>query len=483
MKVRILDEPELEFAGGGRHIDPRFGIVDYGPADLGSGRAPTAIRVGLVGDSESIAGIREWLESCRSQLAAKESALPHLFIGFPGFERDVAFRSELVFDTRFERVISERTLRTLKEKTATLAVEEAVQIYAGELRTLFDDTNCDVAICARPDVLNELEQADAGAEDDQAASQASGSTADPGFDFHDRLKALLMRGRPIQLLRRDTWDPTPRARRAGAVKKLPVQDAATRAWNLHTALYYKAGGVPWRLRRDASDLASCFVGISFYRSQDRTRLHTSVAQVFNERGDGVIVRGGTAAVSKEDRQPHLNRADAETLLRQALDRYRAEHKTAPARLVIHKSSAYSPGELEGFRAAADGAQLEVLEMLWLGDADSTRLYRDGDHPPLRGTLLSLGDERHVLYTRGSVDFFRAYPGMYVPTPLAVRLASTENAPYALAAEILALTKMNWNQTQFDGRLPITLRAARQVGHILRFVEEGGVVAASYAHYM
>ena len=27
----------------------------------------------------------------------------------------------------------------------------------------------------------------------------------------------------------------------------PLQDEATRAWNFHTALYYKAGGTPWRL--------------------------------------------------------------------------------------------------------------------------------------------------------------------------------------------------------------------------------------------
>ena len=39
----------------------------------------------------------------------------------------------------------------------------------------------------------------------------------------------------------------------------------------------------------------------------------------------------------------------------------------------------------------------------------------------------------------------------------------------LAQEILALTKMNWNNTQFDGGQPITLRCARQVGHILKYL--------------
>lgn len=39
------------------------------------------------------------------------------------------------------------------------------------------------------------------------------------------------------------------------------------------------------------DLTTCQVGIAFYRSDDGNALDTSVAQVFNERGGGVIVRG------------------------------------------------------------------------------------------------------------------------------------------------------------------------------------------------
>jgi len=40
--------------------------------------------------------------------------------------------------------------------------------------------------------------------------------------------------------------------------------------------------------------------------------------VFNERGDGVVVRGGTAQISKTDRQPHLTLSDARQLLLDAL---------------------------------------------------------------------------------------------------------------------------------------------------------------------
>ena len=75
----------------------------------------------------------------------------------------------------------------------------------------------------------------------------------------------------------------------------------------------------------------------------------------------------------------------------------------------------------------------------------------------------------VLYTKASVDFFSAYPGLYVPRPLGFRCDQTAETLAFLAREILALTKMNWNNTQFDGGQPITLRAARQVSDILNYL--------------
>ena len=44
---------------------------------------------------------------------------------------------------------------------------------------------------------------------------------------------------------------------------------------------------------------------------------------------------------------------------------------------------------------------------------------------LRGTLLSLDAINHLLYLKGSVDFFAAWPGMYVPRPIEFRLSDVE----------------------------------------------------------
>lgn len=100
-----------------------------------------------------------------------------------------------------------------------------------------------------------------------------------------------------------------------------------------------------------------------------------------------------------------------------------------------------------------------------------------------GTLVRLDDARYSLFTRGTVNFYRTYPGMYVPTPVGLRPSSVESSMEHLAAEVLGLTKLNWNQSQLDGRLPITLRAAQQVSRILKHMPNGGMGDARYAQYI
>ena len=128
-----------------------------------------------------------------------------------------------------------------------------------------------------------------------------------------------------------------------------------------TALYYKAKGCPWRLPRNSSDLTSCFIGVSFFRTLDEKKMFTSVAQVFNERGDGFIVKGAEAKISKNDLKPYLDSASAASLLQDALANYRSEHKTPPARLVIHKSSPFRKEELDGFESVAAEKDIEVIK--------------------------------------------------------------------------------------------------------------------------
>lgn len=369
MRVEVLVEPELEFGGAVRHLDVRYGLMQGGPLDVDS-PSRRSISVGIVGTTETVEGVSLWLERCRSEIPAKPGPYPELFPRFPGFNLETTFRSSLQMETRLQRTVSQRAIdRLVKPLPSNAEIEEAAELFLDEMRYLSETSRPDVIACAPPfELMQSLKGDDQSAEEEPAEDDGSLK-----YDFHDLLKARAMGFHaPVQLVWPPTYDASKRRSQKGRTDKVQgVQDDATRAWNLHTAMYYKAGGTPWRLVRDAT---SCCVGISFYKSLDRQNLFTSMAQVFNERGDGVVVRGGQVKVSKRDRQPHLDAGDAEQLLRQALVIYRREHKNLPARIVVHKTSRYSDQELEGFHRAAEQAMVEETDFLSIGRS-SVRLFR------------------------------------------------------------------------------------------------------------
>ncbi len=484
MKIAFIEEPELEF-GTGRHLDIRFGITNYAPLDFESALAPKRINIGLVGTNETIEGIRTWFERCREPVAAKESNQPHLFCRFPGYSEETAFRSSLVFEERLSRPLPRKEIADLaKLSDVAERVKKLVELFLEEIRYLAQNTPAKVIVCAPPLPALEAMNLEAADEDGPLDSDDDGGLATVYPDFHDLLKARSMQlyGRAIQIVLPSTYDESLRVKQTRAGLLRTLQDEATRAWNIHTALYYKADGVPWRMVRESTALTVCYIGISFYRSLSGDALLTSVAQVFNERGEGVVVQGGAAAISKEDRQPHLSEADAQHLLLKALKNYRDVHHTFPARVAIHKSSGFSESELGGFRSALEEQRIDNADFLSL-TGGGTKLYRTGIYPPVRGTLLVADEREMILYTRGSVPFFETYPGKYVPVPLRVRCDEIEQTQRFLAGEILALTKMNWNNTQFDGWEPVTLRAARQCSSVLRYCVDGAPIQPRYSFYM
>ena len=97
--------------------------------------------------------------------------------------------------------------------------------------------------------------------------------------------------------------------------------------------------------------------------------------------------------------------------------------------------------------------------------------------------MTISETEGVLYTRVTVDFYKTYPGMYVPGPLKVTVYEQDSSLESLCDEILGLTKMNWNNTQMDGRLPITLECARKIGDIMKYVSPTEKPQVSYSFYM
>ena len=105
----------------------------------------------------------------------------------------------------------------------------------------------------------------------------------------------------------------------------------------------------------------------------------------------------------------------------------------------------------------------MADLLWIQESSPIAVFRDGNYPVLRGTFIDLNG-KGLLYTRGSVPYYGTYPGLRVPRPLLlVPHDNTDSAILTLAKDVLALTKVNWNTTQFDQKLPAPIKAARGLG--------------------
>lgn len=481
----VLDEPMLEFGGNGRDIDIRLGLMRHGPLEP---ERASKVRIGIIGTGETIEGFEKWLERCKGGIDAKKSRQPNLFLPFPGLENENPFRCSFEIDSHARKVLPKADISRVAAIPSTpKAVLEAVELFAAQTQTIAEaPAPPDVIVCALPyDLITRVVRetvipTDDGEDDDDNEDRKDTSR----YDFRDLLKARTSQlKRPIQLVWPTTWDDNRKTvRNLEKLSGRRVQDPATRAWNLFNALYYKAGYVPWRLPRDPSEFNVSYIGISFYKDQSGQRLLTSTAQMFDERGQGLILRGGRACTDKSNRHPYLSREDAYDLLRRSLQAYAAHHYHSPARVVLYKTSRFEPEEVDGFEQALNEERVRISDLVWVGERMPFRLLRNGAYPPMRGTFLEM-EEGAVLYSRGSVPYYRTYPGMYVPQPIMLRPYRRESTLAELSRETLSLTKMNWNSTQFDGSLPITLRAARVVGRVLKHVSSGAVEAAEYRFYI
>ena len=474
MKLQSLIEPELEF-GTGKHVCPRAGIAGFDVFDSIMNVRRDHLWIGAIGVSDDLDALETWITRCQRSIPAKINAKQSaLFPAFCGFNRHGGFRASMSLEDEITRCLAKAAVREVAKKGEFGSrVAAAVQLFVPHVTFLSQNRTVDVIICVIPDGLYDvISKRTVASPEDQVEDYKPDDLVET--NFRRALKAASLHlGVPLQLIRAKSLESNPPK----------MQDDATKAWNFCTALYYKANQtVPWRLPVDPNVPRTCYAGISFFRSRDARVLHTSLAQIFDELGNGVILRGTPVDVDKDDRRPFLRPDQAEELLERALDEYKVALGHSPARLVLHRTSKVRPDELEGFQSAAVTASVSTLDCVTIYDTD-LRLFRDGLYPPPRGTLISLANTEHLLYTRGSVQYYQTYPGLYVPQPLRIATEHAEASPKRIAEEILSLTKMNWNNTQFDGKYPITLHGARQVGDILKYLDEDERPPIRYSYYM
>lgn len=451
LSATFIDEPILSFAGGREHVDQKTGITVFGPRSLGdSDRHPDQIRVGFIGSGRSIGSARRWMESCQWGVPGDDD-----HADFPGFSEDCGFYSDLVFSDSWNEQITALEIDKVKsERFYKDRFPLSVSIISDKIKLLSrKDNPPSIIILSLPDEL--LKHC-------KVLDYVDPDLGTVHRDLRRAIKAEAMKYQmPTQILLQRTSEADENSRLVDHKSKC--------AWNFFTGLYFKQGGLPWS--PVGLTPGSCYIGISFYKpigSSLSSQSQVSVAQAFDEHGEGLVLRGPEFQWDEIEngKSPHLSKENAESLIDQVLEQYKEWMNQYPSRVVVHKSSRFWKDESEGLKSGISKRGIESFDFVSVHSTSHLRLIRSGKYPALRGTYFSAGD-LHFLYTTGFISPLNAYPHGHVPSPLQIADHIGDSDINLILNEILIFTKMNWNSANFSISKPITLRFSELVGNILK----------------
>lgn len=495
LRLQVLPEPLLEFGGGACGVDPRMVIRKSG-AYMGFGDRTETIQLGLVCPTDEVQAIKTWFSVMRGLIMGDE-ANAHRFRDFPGTEK--AFSCAYEIPDHFVRTIDAREYALQQAKSPNERFEGLLDLYAAKIESMFHDVRPQVVIVGFRELDAELRVTNpklsarerAALEYMQREDDAQTELFAPDPEelkriaelrpqaeellfrnFYRALKARMMQrpnAVPLQVVREHTY----REDKAS-------QSGATRAWNLSTSLFYKAGYLPWRPKDLPSNF--CFVGVSFHHLKRKAGdlMYASVAQAFSSTVQPFVLRGATIPSDQvENKQPYLKEDQAADLISRVIEAYERNSGTLPDRIVIHKTSRYHDEEAAGFYSGI--AKVPAVDLVWLGQT-GLRLVKKGTQEVWRGTWVDVDGREQYLFTTGFVPWWKEYPGPHIPAPLQFG-SHRETDLRARAEEILTLTKMNWNSSDGLARFPVTISFARRVGMVMTELGEDLSPNPSYRFYM
>ena len=460
-----LPEPPLLFSNKAgtalvKDTHPIRGILNQRPYDysLTSRGLSSSLRIGVVCPAAEAEALHLYLQSIHRTLTPSSTERDYL-LDYPGFQRAYGLPIELPAPGSVGWIACPEP-STHHPGPGAL---DAARFINRSIETLQASHAPDVVLIYIPDRWEAFR---------------SYSTETENFDLHNFVKAFcVQRGIATQFLNQDTLSDTYQCRIW---------------WWLSLALYVKGMRTPWVLDNLANDTA--FVGLGFSidsTAQRGDHVVLGCSHIYSARGEGLqyrlskienpIIRRGNPFMSADDA-----RRVGDTIRQLFFD----ARMTLPARVVIHKRTPFTKGEREGLRDGLNG--VECLDLLEIQIDHALRYMasvqkRDGtpdedNYPVRRGTAMKLDDYSALLWVHGATTALnprlKYFQGKRrIPAPLIVRRHAGQTPLQPLTAEILGLSKMNWNTFDLYTKLPSTLGSSGEIAKIGSLLKRFG--AASY----
>ena len=448
-----LSEPLLAFsATDASQIDtnPLRGLARFG--GYSTMAHAEQVRIAIAGPESGRNGRRQLLQNV---IAPQNAGDRNTYApDYPGFE--ALFGLPLVPAATCAQLTLPERIEDIGEGPATHRVRTAVSDALRKLNLVRNEF--DVAVIHLPDIW------EAGLRGE-------------GFDAHDEIKAVGAElGLPTQVIND---------------KALSFGYTASISWRLAIALYTKAGGTPWRLATlSGVPEHTAYIGLAYALRGDpsEARFVTCCSQMFDSDGGGMQFVAYDAQDSIDDtdaarRNPYLSRDDMRSVLARSLRLYQSRNGgDTPRRVVIHKTTPFNDQELAGVSDALSVVdEIECIDITparsWRGvrilpkPAGGTKSVPD-NYPVHRGTMIPMSGTTALLWVAGNAPtaalrgqtYYQG--GKSIPSPVMLTRHMGRGPLELIASEVLALSKMDWNNDALYGHDPVTIKYSQRLARII-----------------
>jgi hypothetical protein len=501
--LKYIDEPFLTFANEQKAIDPRDGLMLFGPFDHKKVQGKKTI--GIIGTKSLRVILINYLRKIHSPInnSNKSFARPN----FPGIES--VFGISINFDNIPQLDINEYDIeKYLKYTDSHQRVHNWVNLYVDKLNTYVrtEEIPVDIWFVIIPQYIFQFGRPNSKIKKDETTVSIGlrpqdRNTNDPflfydiqreidtlkeayqfEINFHNQLKAKVLSSKIItQIIREEKINYENIFTDERKIKEERLFETA-KAWNLSTTLYYKLGYLPWKL--DAVRENVCYLGLVYKKTEIdiKNKNACCAAQMFLDSGDGMVFRGNIGDYWDEEiKEFHLKKEDAIQLILQSMDAFYNRFKFYPNEIFIHAKTYFDDNEWAGFEEATEGKSKIVG--VRIRESNNFKIYRQHQYCVPRGTMLQYDDNKAYLWTKGFIPRFQTQIGLETPNPLEIVITRGDANIDTVCKDILGLTKLNYNACIYGDGVPVTLKFAESIGEILTAGKSIKADVLPFKHYI